>query len=100
MKLKTSMKMLTLQDHPKCNMDIAVKKVELIEWLVRLQDEKLIQQIESLKKGSIKDMYEQRIPKTSSELQAKLDQSEKDISLGKVHSQEEVEGYFKSRFNQ
>ena len=81
-------------------MDIAVKKVELIEWLVRLQDEKLIQQIDSLKKGSVNDMYEQRMPKTIGELQAKLDQSEKDISLGRVHSQKEVEDYFKSKFNQ
>jgi hypothetical protein len=81
-------------------MDIAVKKVELIEWLARLQDEKLIQRIETLKKGSIKELYEQRTPKTIEELQTKLDRSEKDIQEGKVHSQEEVESYFKARFKQ
>ena len=80
------------------NMDIAVKKVELIEWLARLQDEKLIQRIETLRKGSIKELYEQRMPKTKEELEAKLSQSEKDIKEGKVHSQEEVESYFKARF--
>jgi hypothetical protein len=46
-------------------MDIAVKKVELIEWLARLQDEKLIQRIETLKKSSIKELYEKRMPKTA-----------------------------------
>ena len=81
-------------------MDIAIKKVELIEWLVRLQDEKLIQRIETLKKSSIKELYEQRTPKTMEEVQAKLDRSEKDIQIGKVHSHEEVESYFKARFKQ
>jgi hypothetical protein len=80
------------------DMDIAVKKVELIEWLVKLQDEKLIQRIENLRKGSIKELYEQRMPKTKEELDAKLSHAEKDIREGKVHAQEEVENYFKTRF--
>jgi len=81
-------------------MDIAVKKVELIEWLARLQDEKLIQRIETLRKNSIQELYEQRMPKTREALQAKLNQSEKDINAGKVYSQEEVENYFNARFKQ
>ena len=81
-------------------MDIAVKKVELIEWLARLQDEKLIQRIETLRKNSIQELYEQRMPKTREGLQAKLNQSEKDINAGKVYSQEEVENYFNARFKQ
>lgn len=80
-------------------MDIAVKKLELIEWLARLQDESLIQKIEVLRRGSVKDIYEQRIPKTMEDLQAKLDRSEQDIKAGKVHSQEEVESFFKSKFS-
>ncbi len=79
-------------------MDIAVKKIELIEWLARLQDESLIQKIEVLRKGSIKDIYEQRMPKTKEDLQTKLDRSEQDIKTGKVHSQEEVESFFKTKF--
>jgi hypothetical protein len=98
--LKSDMKSLSLKSKFLKIMDIAVKKVELIEWLVRLRDEKLIQRIEILKKGSIKEAYDQRTPKTMEELQAKLDQSEEDISSGKVHSQQEVEDYFKARFNQ
>ena len=79
-------------------MDIAVKKVELIEWLARLQDEKLIRQIETLRKGSINELYEQRMPKTKAELKAKLDRSENGVMEGKVHSQKEVESHFKARF--
>lgn len=82
------------------NMDIALKKVELIEWLARLQDEKLIQRIELLRKGSVDELYEQRIPKTMEALQEKLDRSEAAIKEGKVHSQEDVENYFKARFKQ
>lgn len=79
-------------------MDIAVKKIELIEWLARLQDESLIQKIEVLRKGSINDIYEQRMPKTPEDLQAKLSRAEEDIKGGKTHSQEEVESFFKSKF--
>lgn len=81
-------------------MDIALKKVELIEWLTRLQDEKLIQRIELLRKGSVDELYEQRIPKTMEALQEKLDRSDAAIKEGKVHSQEDVENYFKARFKQ
>ena len=81
-------------------MDIAGKKVELIEWLARLQDEKIIQRIETLRKGSIGELYKQRMPNTLEELQTKIDRSEKDFIDGKMHSQEEVESYFKARFQQ
>ncbi|MCW5910590.1 MAG: hypothetical protein KIT62_05920 [Cyclobacteriaceae bacterium] len=80
-------------------MDIAVKKVELIEWLARLQDEKLIQRIEALKKKSVNDMYEQRMPKNFTQLVEKLKESEHDVMEGNVHAQESVENYFKARFN-
>lgn len=79
-------------------MDIALKKVELIEWLARLQDEKLIQQIEALRKGSAKDTYEFRMPSTKEELQEKLDRSEQDFKAGRVHTQQEVESFFKAKF--
>ncbi len=78
-------------------MDIALKKIELIEWLVGLQDESLLQKIEALKKNAVKDTYEQRIPKSWSDLRAKLDRSEQDINAGNVHSQDEVEFFFKSK---
>ena len=98
-KLKTNPENINFENKFRV-MDIALKKIELIEWLARLQDERLIQRIETLRKGSVKDLYEQRMPKTREELQSKLEQSEKDILEGKVHSQQEVEKYFRAKFQQ
>ena len=79
-------------------MNIAGKKIELIEWLVRLQDEKLIQRIENLKNDARREVFEKRTPKTIEELQSKLEQSESDINSGRVYAQEEVENYLKGKF--
>jgi hypothetical protein len=79
-------------------MNIAVRKVELIEWLARVQDEKLIQRIETLRRGSVKELYDKQMPNTIEELQAKLERAERNLQDGKVHSQEEVERYFNERF--
>jgi hypothetical protein len=78
-------------------MNIALKKIELIEWLSRLQDEKLIKRIEALRQGSAKDAYEVRIPRTPEELKVKLDRSDEDIREGRVHSQREVDAFFKMK---
>ncbi len=80
-------------------MDLAVKKIELIEWLARVQDEKIIHEIEALKEKEVKTIYEVRMPKTSTELQTKIDQSEKDIKSGRVFGHSEVESYFKAKFS-
>jgi len=79
-------------------MDIALKKVELIEWLTRLQDESLLQRIDALRKGSVKEIYESRMPRNAEELKQKLDRAEEDFKAGRVHSQEDVEKYFKDKF--
>ena len=68
-------------------MDIAVKKIELIEWLTRLQDESLIERIEALRKGTVKVSYKARTPESLEELQKKIDRSEEDVAAGRVHSQ-------------
>ena len=80
-------------------MDIAVKKIELIEWLARLQDESLIQKIELLRKGAIKESYEQRMSEAGQDMATKLDRSEKDINEDRTHTQQEVEDFFKKKFN-
>ena len=54
-------------------MDIALKKIELIEWLTRLQDERSIQKVENLRKGPANNLYESRMPKSMAELQKKTD---------------------------
>lgn len=80
-------------------MDLALKKIELIEWLARLQDEAVIRKIEILRKGSAMDLYEQRTPKNLDDLAEKLKRSEEDILNGKIHSQEEVESFIESRIS-
>ena len=39
-------------------MDLAVKKIELIEWLTRLQDEKLIKKVEGVRKEAEADWWD------------------------------------------
>ena len=79
-------------------MDIAVKKVELIEWLARVQDETLIERVEALRKQAVKEAYEKRMPKTPEELQESLDRSGADILEGRVYTQDQVEAFFKAKF--
>jgi hypothetical protein len=80
-------------------MDIAVKKIELIEWLTRLQDERIIQRIEALRTNTATELYQQQMPKNQSDLLEKIERSEKDIEAGSILAQEAVEHYFKSKFN-
>ncbi len=79
-------------------MDLAIKKIELIEWLARIQDEKIISEIEALKKGTVKIAYDLRMPRTAHDLQAKIDRSEEDIKEGRTYQQDEVASYFKTKF--
>jgi hypothetical protein len=79
-------------------MDLALKKVELIEWLVQLQDENMLNQIELLKQGSSEGYYNSRMPKNEFELKKKLELSEKNIREGRTYSQREVEDHFFSKF--
>lgn len=59
-------------------MDISLKKLELIEWLTRLQDEKSIEQVEALRKSMASKSYELRMPKSEMELSVKFIRSEQD----------------------
>jgi len=76
-------------------MNLAVKKIELINWLTK-QDEAMIKKIDGLRKSSIESAYSSRM---SEKLESKLKRSEVDIKEGRIHSQDEVEAYFKSKFN-
>ena len=82
------MKLLLLQVSTQCNMDIAVKKVELIEWLTKVQDKTVIKKVESLKNQSIKSSYEAKLkPMSSKAYKAMLEKSEEDYKQGRVISQ-------------
>ena len=73
-------------------MDIAVKKIELIEWLAGIQDKAVIKKIESLKNQSIKESYEAKLkPMSSKAYKAMLEKSEGDYKHGKVIRQKTLE---------
>lgn len=78
-------------------MSISDKKIKLIEWLSRLQDERLLMQIDALRKGSSRELYESMIPKTEEELREKIRKSEEAIEAGRIYAQEDVLTYFKSK---
>jgi len=80
-------------------MDIAPKKLELIEWLTRLQDEKSIEQVEALRKSMASKSYELRMPKSEMELSEKLIRSEQDQKEGRVHTQQEIEKIVRAKFD-
>lgn len=73
-------------------MDLAEKKVEIIEWVAALQDKSALKKLEKLKKQSIKEAYEAKLkPLTKAELKARAKQSNKAIKAGKVTSIEDLE---------
>jgi predicted metalloendopeptidase len=74
-------------------MDIAIKKIELIQWLTNLEDEAMIRKLEKVKKAV---GYPLR-PMTTEELESRLSRSEKDIKEGRVYSHDQVEKYFKNK---
>lgn len=72
-------------------MDLAAKKVELIEWLTRIEDRSLLEKIEDLKKKNFAESYESRMkPMTSEQYKSLLDQSEEDYKNGRVTTQEDI----------
>lgn len=73
-------------------MNIADKKVELIEWIASLKDHTLLEKIEQLKQQSISEAYQANLkPMTPKQYKARLDQAEADYQQGNVISQEEIE---------
>jgi hypothetical protein len=73
-------------------MDIAVKKVELIEWLTKVNDKSMIKKVESLKNQSIKESYEAKLkPMTAKAYKTMLESSEKEYKQGRVISQKSLE---------
>jgi len=69
-------------------MDIGTKKLELIEWLIRLNDNSLIDYLNSLKDSekSTTDWWED----LSSEQKKSISRGIKDIDEGRIHSHESV----------
>jgi hypothetical protein len=73
-------------------MHIAVKKVELVEWLTKVQDKSVLKKIESLKTKSIKESYEGKLkPMSSKTYKMLLDTSLADYKKGRLLSQKDIE---------
>lgn len=68
-------------------MDLALKKIELINWLTK-QDESMIKKIENLRQGSIEEAYKNRM---NEDLEAKLSRAQSDIAAGRTYSQSDVQ---------
>ena len=74
------------------DMDIAEKKIELIEWLTKVNDKAIIKKVENLKNQSIKASYEARLrPMGSKAYKTILEKSEDDFKQGRVLTQRAME---------
>jgi len=70
-------------------MDIQARKITLIEYLTRLQDELMIGKLEKL---IYKESYEAKLkPMSLSEFNSRIEASEKAIKKGKVTGVEDLE---------
>ncbi|MEX2566877.1 MAG: hypothetical protein WD431_13110 [Cyclobacteriaceae bacterium] len=77
-------------------MDLAIKKIELINWLTR-QDEAMVEKIDALRKSSMESKYHLRMRE---KLESKLNRSEADIKTGRIHKQDDVEAFLESKIKQ
>jgi hypothetical protein len=78
--------------------DIQTRKLRFMEEYIRLTDETIIEKLaQLLKEEKRKTMQAKLAPMTKEQLIEKLDLSEADIREGRVHTQEEVENYFKNK---
>ncbi len=73
-------------------MNMALKKVELIEWLTRIEDKSLLEKVDTLKKKAMAESYEAKLkPMSSSQYKSFLDQAEEEYEKRKVTTQEDLE---------
>jgi dihydrofolate reductase len=78
-------------------MSFETQKLEIIQRLIRLDDELILAQInEILGKGEM-IVSEEIEPYTRKELQNKIEQSEKDIEEGNTYSSDEIKRYFERK---
>lgn len=66
-------------------MDILVKKIELIEWLVKLEDKQILDQINLLK-----EKFSNSKPISPEEYKRILDQTDADFKDGKITPHEDL----------
>ena len=84
----TKIRYIYLKDSLPNKMHTGTKKLELIEWLIRLNDNTLIDYLKSIKdsKSSSKDWWDEL---SQQELES-IDRGIKDIEEGRTHTHESV----------
>lgn len=61
-------------------MSTAEKKIDLISWLSNLQDEEILDQLESIRKKSVFDTYQKTLsPMSMEEFENRVAEAEEDI---------------------
>src|SRR2546423_144610 len=81
MKLKRAMKPLSLRNQFLEGMDSQAEKLHLIEWLARLSDIKIIQEIKTLEKETTKDLFKRH---TDQDMIDRANASLDDIEAGRT----------------
>jgi len=72
-------------------MNVQSEKLQLIEWLVQLQDLNILQRIKEVKQDAEVAAYEDSLkPMTKEELIARAEESNRDIEAGRVYDLEDV----------
>ena len=91
MKLKTAMKSLSLENQFLKNMDIQAEKLQLIEWLARLNNTTTLKRFIALKKEPEKDWWDQLSREEKAEIEEGLSQANR----GEIVSHREVMAKYK-----
>lgn len=72
-------------------MDIAKKKIELIHWLSKLENESVLEKIDQIRLDSLTEKQKEFFrPIEEAELIQSLQEAESDYKKGKIISQEEL----------
>ena len=73
-------------------MNIQAKKINIIEWLLQVQDQSIIEKIEMLQKKARLKTYEDKLkPMSQAEFHVRIQSAEEDIKQGRLISHEDLE---------
>lgn len=72
-------------------MSIQTEKLRLIEWLIKVQDQKILEALIAFRKKTEVDNYESNLkPMSIEELASRIEASNRDIEEGRVHDIESI----------
>jgi hypothetical protein len=72
-------------------MNIQLKKLKLIEWIAQISDTDVISKMDKIRKSYISKTKDDVKPMSLAEFYTGIEEAEKDIKSGRVHSHDEVE---------